>query len=315
VLQNEQFLVSAELDQGERNDLLRLLATNEQIDKLRRDIGTEITPAQFDIWGISVDDAMRRIHIWWKAKRVTSNYRTKIYPGEIDLNDKDVPGGYDRSSWLTLLALGAFQSIGFSQEGHHRSFLQLCRAKGWWRTFSEKDPVTNPDEWMDIIGEYADNQTDNQEWNQWMAQFPNLYRLARWLDEYRELFLSINRFNRPFKIDEIRTPKASFIFQGTNIEAPPINRTLKNGSYLIIRELLHYGILKNEHAIPHAYAPIKRIKDLYERFDYVVSDSQDIHAILENALGPDGACFHGDYDIPLRIVAGDEKLQFELFSK
>jgi hypothetical protein len=168
---------------------------------------------------------------------------------------------------------------------------------------------------MDIIGEYADNQTDNQEWNQWMAQFPNLYRLARWLDEYRELFLSINRFNRPFKIDEIRTPKASFIFQGTNIEAPPINRTLKNGSYLIIRELLHYGILKNEHAIPHAYAPIKRIKDLYERFDYVVSDSQDIHAILENALGPDGACFHGDYDIPLRIVAGDEKLQFELFSK
>lgn len=38
--------------------------------------------------------------------------------------------------------------------------------------------------WMWIIEDYAENQHDNEKWLLWIGQFPKLYRLARWLDDY-----------------------------------------------------------------------------------------------------------------------------------
>lgn len=168
---------------------------------------------------------------------------------------------------------------------------------------------------MDIIEQYANNQVNDQEWFLWIGQFPNLYRLRRWLNDYIELFRSIDRYKKPFMLDNVLSSRASDIYQGGGIDAPPVNRTLNKGAHLVIRELLHYGILKNRHAIPHAFAPVTRTKNLFQRFDEKVTNSQEIHELLVNCLGPDRACFHGDYDIPLRIVAGNETLQSELFSK
>lgn len=220
------------------------------------------------------------------------------------------PRKVDRSSWLTVLALGAFQGMGRTREVQHRSFIDHCQRKGWWQTFSEVDPKLYPNKWMDIIEEYAEGQHDDEQWSQWIGQFPKLYRLARWLDEYVELFRSIDRCTAPFSLDSLRTPRASFVYQGGGIDAPPLNRTLKVGGPLVIRELLHHGVITNESiAVPQAYAPIQRIRDWFEAFGEGTGTSKDIHDLLSQHLGEAGATFGGAYDIPLRIVAGDDGLQ------
>ena len=166
---------------------------------------------------------------------------------------------------------------------------------------------------MDVIEEYAAPQIYDEKWAQWIGQFPKLYRLRRWMDDYVNLFLSIDRFTQPFTLDLLLAPKVNPNFQGGGIEAPPLTRTLKVGGPFVIRELHHHGVISNPLAIPHAYAPIQRIRDWLAGFGETVETSKDIHDLLCHHLGEAGATFGGAYDIPLRLVAGDEGLQERLF--
>ena len=161
---------------------------------------------------------------------------------------------------------------------------------------------------MNIIEEYAEAQYNDEEWTQWLAQFPKLYRLRRWLDDYAELFLSINRLEQPFTLDTVLAPRANPVFQGGGVDAPPLTRTLNLGSHLVIRELLHRGVITNPLAVPHAYAPIKRIKDFFDRFNRRIGSAKDIYAWLERYLGERDSVFGGDYDIPLRIASSDDSI-------
>ena len=253
---------------------------------------------------------------WWSAEGPTRahEYRQRLYPAfSIDLHEDPETGRCDRSSWLSLFALGAFQAMGLTKDGQHRSFIELCKRRGWWETFAEIDPKQRPDKWMDIIEEYAEAQHDDEKWTQWIAQFPKLYRLRRWIDDYIDLFLSIDQFDEPFSLDLILTPRANPHYQGTDFDTPPLNRTLKKGAHLVVRELLHHGVIRNPLAVPHAYAPIQRIRELFELFDIRVERSKDVYNRLEQHLGPEKARFGGDYDIPLRILAVDTDLQMKLF--
>ncbi|MBP6582727.1 MAG: hypothetical protein KA204_04540 [Chromatiaceae bacterium] len=300
----------------QRQELRRLLATDVQIDRgLEPDWSPEFATTTSN--GIDLGDALGRIAAWWSREGTATvrDYRQRIYPaGGIQLALDLATGRYDRSSWLTLLALGAFQGMGRTREGQHRNFIEHCQRKGWWRTFSEVDPKLYPNEWMEIIEDYAEGQHDDEQWSQWIGQFPKLYRLARWLDEYVELFLSIDRYTTPFSLDSLRTPRASFVYQGGGIDAPPLNRTLKVGGPLVIRELLYHGVIrKDSFAVPHAYAPIQRIRDWFAKFGANVETSKDIHDLLSQHLGAAEASFGGAYDIPLRIITADDDLQRVVF--
>jgi hypothetical protein len=77
--------------------------------------------------------------------------------------------------------------------------------------------------------------------------------------------------------------------------------------------LLRHRVIHNRLAIPHAYAPIDRIKRLFDQFNIAIDSSPKIYTLLCEHLGEAQATFNGDYDIPLRIVAGDEPLQNLLF--
>ena len=129
-----------------------------------------------------------------------------------------------------------------------------------------------------------------------------------------DLFLSIDQFEEPFTLDTILAPRSNPHFQGGGIDAPPLTRTLKVGAHFVIRELLHHGIIENILAIPHAYAPIARIRRFFEEFGAEVSTSEDIHQVLTKHLGDDQAAFCGDYDIPLRIITSDALLQNRLLN-
>jgi hypothetical protein len=312
---NDEALLGA-LEPDQRRELKRRLASDAQIDRgLQPEPGL---PLEVAVPDIGLGEALRRIAVWWgrEGTILASDYRRRLYPSEgIELDIDPETGRFDRSAWLTLLALGAFQGMGRTREEQHRGFIEKCQLMGWWQTFSEVDPKLYPNKWMDIIEDYAEGQHDDEQWSQWMAQFPKLYRLARWLHEYAELFQSVDRYTTNFSLDSLKTPRASFVYQGGGIDAPPLNRTLKVGGPFVIRELLHRGGISNPLAIPHAYAPIQRIRDWFAEFGKVVETSQDIYDLLckPEHLGEAEATFGGAYDIPLRLVAGDEGLQERLF--
>jgi hypothetical protein len=312
----DELLQAAQLTLPEQAELRRLLAGD---DLIHRAIQIEMAAAEsspVDVgWNIDLKTALERIYDWWGQNRedLGQEYQKKLYPWEVNLTENVETGRICRSSWLTLFALGAFQSVSWRDDGRNRNFLALCKDRGWWQIFSERDPRDCPDQWMDIIEQYAESQHDDQQWAEWVAQFPNLYRLARWLDEYIELFKSIERHNAPFAIDSIVAPRAESAYQGGGYDAPPINRTLKVGKHLVIRELLRYRILTNPHAVPYAYAPTAQICRLFRGFAVEVESSTAINQLLVQHLCADHAKFQNDYDVPLRLVAGDPGLQAQLF--
>ena len=296
----------------------------EQLDRLRRRLIPLVWPPYPPPFNGSVDcfdlaTALEDIYGWWsrEGNDEAPKYRDRLYPdGFLGLNLKpDRTGRADPSSWFTLFALGSFQGMGRTREGQHRSFIQRCQYNGWWKVFTDSDPKEQPERWMNIIEEYAEVQDTDEEWMQWFGQFPKLYRLRRWLDVYVELFLSIDRFQEPFTKDMILAPRSNPQFQGGGIDAPPLTRTLRLGFYLVVRELLHHGMIENLLAIPHAYAPIGRIRSFFEAGGTSVSTSEDIYQLLTDHLGEDRATFGGDYDIPLRIISSDDSMRYRVLNR
>lgn len=306
-------------------ELMRGLS-EEQVDRLRRRL---VSVARLE-WAVDTDElpedrepisshvdlttALVRLHEWWSKERKqrAGEYRNRLYPQGLNLEPDPHSGRIDRSSWLMLLAIGSFQGMGRTRDEQHRGFIRYCQDRGWWNVFTESDPKKEPEKWMNIIEEYAEAQHDDEEWTQWLAQFPKLYRLRRWLDDYADLFLSIDRFDESFALDTILAPRANPKFQGGGIDAPPLTRTLRVGSHLVIRELLHHGVVKSRFAAPHAYAPIDRVQTFFDAFGAWVYTGEDIYQILVEHLGEDAADFSGDYDIPLRIISSDESLRYKL---
>ena len=265
---------------------------------------------------IDLPTALKRIHRWWSKNRhlLAEEHRSRLYPQELIITQEPNTGqrNLSDSSWFMLLALGSFQGMGRTQEEQHRNFIRYCQDRGWWGVFTDNDPRETPDLWMNIIEEYAEDQHDDEEWAQWMGQFPKFYRLRRWLKDYVDLFLSLNRYEERFTLDTVLAPRSDSRLQGGGSDAPPLTRTLKVGSHFVIRELLHHGVIRNTLAIRNAYAPIERVKHFLHKFGAEVYTSEDIYQILKDCLGEDGATFCGDYDIPLRIISSDDSLRRRL---
>ena len=318
--------LAEELTEEQQDRLRRRLLSQESIRQaMPNDDSGGYSPPIMSPPPVDLTTALERIYEWWsnEGHERAEEYRNRLYPQDIrslDLkgNPKSDPGA--RSSWFTLLALGSFQGMGRTRDEQHRKFIQHCQARGWWDTFTNSDPEQEPERWMDIIEEYAEAQHDDEEWMQWLGQFPKLYKLRRWLDDYVELFRSMDQFEEPFNLDMILAPRSTSHFQGGGIDAPPLTRTLNVGAHFVVRELLHRGVIRNPLSIPHAYAPIARIRDFFEAFDVYPpttsppTTSEDIHRLLTEHLGEEQAAFCGNYDIPLRIVTSDASLHKQLLN-
>ena len=302
----------------QRHKLCRRLASSVHIEQAvdfagGRDPGEPIHSY------VDLPTALKRIHEWWSSERDgrAREYRNRLYPLPPNLKPDPETGRVDLDppSWFLLLALGSFQGMGRTREEQHRGFIQHCQERGWWDVFTRCDPKREPEKWLNIILEYAEEQHDDEEWAQWLGQFPKLYRLRRWLDAYVALFQSMDRFQENFALDTMLAPRSNPEFQGGGIEAPPLTRTLKLGSHLVVRELLHHRVLQSPLAVPHAYAPISRVQDFFRAFGVSVETSENIHQLLKGHLGEDRATFNGDYDIPLRIISAGGSLLDELLSR
>src|ERR1035441_10411048 len=121
-------------------------------------------------------------------------------------------------------------SIGRTNLAQHRNFLDTCDKKDWLNVFADKQ--SDAQRWMGILEEYLDSPTGDHEYYQWMKQFVSIYQISRWLTEYTEGFLNINRIKQSFALDQIIALRTSAMFSGGGLDAPALNRALGMGDTL-----------------------------------------------------------------------------------
>ncbi|MBU2964928.1 hypothetical protein Q4508_15225 [Amphritea sp. 2_MG-2023] len=271
---------------------------------------------------IDAAETLNNIYHWWGEHRhqYLKDYQRETFPNTHKTNylDDDL-GDYNRSSWLTLLLLGGFHTMGRMKPSQHRGFIETCQHRGWWEVFTATHPEERFKDWMKVLDQFIGEQVDEQSYEYWMARFPIIYKLSRRLDDYAELFLGFERYQKPFDLAKALTPSADTDQQGGGIIASPLRNTLGIGANFVVRELIRNNVIDTPYLREHAYVPYKKVRLLLAEMGCDLSEdvlrhqrSPMIAQFIEEKIGNDKATFYGDYDIPLRIVAEDQWLQEEL---
>jgi len=294
---------------------------------------TEPLPHEIDgeYYAVLPDTALRSIVKWWRAndREQLDRYYRKLYPDgkRPDLHvERIYEAPYDleqddpllRRGWLTLFMLGGMQTLGLYGQAQHRGFVELCQRRGWLDTFASL-PRENAVAWINVLEEYFGQQLGEQEYLAWMTLYPRLYQFSRWLHHYVWWFKTLDSKDH-FTLADLYKPATSPQAEGTEINAPPVARALGQGICLVVRELIRAGFLKHTGKWrTFCFQPSWRVRMLASRlrlctFDEEaqsaqqrVYESQQFARHLHEELGED-ADFGGAYDIPLQILAENEKL-------
>jgi hypothetical protein len=258
------------------------------------------------------DEALESIRDWWQENSAEQlkKFDRKFWPTSVPRHFDSIYD--DRASWMTLFAIGLMQRHGRVRPEQNRGFINAMHYKGWWNTFSTISPRENGQAWLNILNEYGEQQIEDEEYSQWMDNFPRLYRMARWFDAYTHAFQSLDNRDRSETSGRL-SPGADPVMSGSGIHAPSMRRSLKLGQHVVIRELLRARVLQSETAKALAFKPGDAVKQMLSGmgFTELAGDSvtsEQIYDTLHQCLG-DGATFDGAYDIPLLILAGNQNLQ------
>ncbi|WP_278471762.1 sacsin N-terminal ATP-binding-like domain-containing protein [Gimesia maris] len=224
-----------------------------------------------------------------------------------------------RTEWTTLFLLALMHTIGRARPGQHREFIAKCEDEGWLELFASSE--TDSERWMSFVGDYLERQIEEAEYFHWMRQFVGIFQMSRYLDDYIELFLAIDRTDRPFQLVKLLHSRSSSLFQGGGVSVPPLSRVLGLGSCFVVRELVRLGVLESEHAIDHCFVPVKRVRDVFQRLGCDGLDlqvqrwamSSYLYRFVADHLGADRATFMNDFDIPFQFVAEDNDLCHRFF--
>ena len=255
----------------------------------------------------SGQEQLRKIAQWWEAEGRAKHklrYEQHFWPANVSRNFSVDP--IDRRAWMTLFGLGLTQRMGRVKDSQNRAFIQSLDSKGWWNVFCNTDPQEKDGawEWFKVLEEFSEKQIDNEEFGLWMDNFARLYRVARWLGVYVHVFRTVDQ-RAANQFGPLLNPGADPIFQGDEAAAAPsLERSLRNGQHLVIRELLRTGVLTSQHAERRAFIPSWSVRQFFSDLGFdEPNSSEEIYEILSEAL--DDPTFGGDFDIPLRIVAHD----------
>jgi hypothetical protein len=253
------------------------------------------------------------IHAWWRAEGsgLRASYAERTYPGHF--SPSQLRGSQDRVAWFTMFALACFQSFGRTQDGQHKSFIETGVREGWWQELSESRPPDEVQSWLERLERWSAPEQFDQQYLTWRRTFVDLYSVARWLDEYREVTVKLPRI-----IDEHGVISLNGALQPSywppamrlSIDAAPINRSLGIGMNWMIRELLRHGAYEagDEHLmIPYVWAPSQRVRVLLNELGAEVGDRPDKEAsrticdFVTKHLGDDRR-FDGDFDLPFQLI-------------
>ena len=253
------------------------------------------------------------IHAWWRAEGsgLRASYAERTYPEHF--SPSQLRESQDRAAWFTMFALACFQSFGRTQDGQHRSFIETGIREGWWQELSESRPPDEVQSWLERLERWSAPEQFDQQYLTWRRTFVDLYSVARWLDEYREITVKLPRIIEEHGVISLNgalQPSYWPPAMRLSIDAAPINRSLGIGMNWMIRELLRHGAyeLGDEHLmIPYVWAPSQRVRVLLNELGADVGERPDKEAsrticdFVTKHLGDDRR-FDGDFDLPLQLI-------------
>lgn len=261
------------------------------------------------------NQALRAIFDWWRENKVEQlrKFDREFWPAGI-------PRKFDsttenRSSWMTLFALGLMQRHGRVQDSQNRGFIDKMQSKRFWDVFTTVDPREDGQAWIDILTAYGDLQDEDEEYSMWMDNFPRIYRVARWFDVYTQVFLGLD-YRDNDQTNGMLSPNTDSVMSGSGQYAPSVRRSLKLGHHVVVRELLRCNVIHGESATALAFKPGTSVKNLFsliglDQLNGNNVESGHIYKVLHEGLG-ENATFGGDYDIPLIIMARNFELQLRI---
>ncbi len=259
--------------------------------------------------------SLAQIHEWWEKegrKYYRNHYLSQLYPrGEIPNLTIHENGDYSRQGWMLLLSIGVFQRLGRIRDFGTKGFIEYLHHKGWWETFCT-NPKENGEGWLNMLYEYSESQDYDEEYSYWMTMLPNLFKVALNLNSYVRLFEGIQHRQQE-NIPNVLNPNLDPLLQGAGFgHISPINRTLRKGFSLVVRELLRTGVIDTKEAYAYAYMAAPRVQRILAQLSDTgwqsYETSQAIYQLLCNSLDEEKATFGGDFDIPLLVLASNKDL-------
>lgn len=259
------------------------------------------------------------IRDWWRRDHAEqrAEYDGRIWPDGFrprQLRDREAVD--DRVGWFAFFALGIFRTLGWNNEGAHKSFVEAAMRRGWWEEMATTRLPADPQPWLDRLEEFACSDAWRIDFPQWRRTMADLYALARWLPDYAEAFRQLPavlaRDGRLALSDAWRL-SASPVWQRRGLEGAPLAQSLGLGANWMIREAIRHGFWTGEDAArmhPYAWAATAKVRRLFaERLGHSLGErgsmdmSPDVHRFVVDYLGPD-ADFLGDLDLPLQLWDG-----------
>jgi hypothetical protein len=259
---------------------------------------------------VDADLAFARMAEWWdeEADDLRATYDEAVYPEDFAPARLE---GDDDEAWFTMLGLATFQTIGRIRPEASRNFVAEAIRAGWWRDLASVRDGDDPAAFVTRLEAWSD-PWDDREYGQWRRCLVDLFTVARFLPQYRELFRKLPRIVQregPIGLRELLTVKASPIAAKMGIVATPVAQSLGIGANWLIRELGRHGIYGGDQgalAAPYGWASAGRVRRLFARLGLEPGDGGldagrilfDQAARSLDRLPP----FEADGDLPLHVV-------------
>ncbi|POZ50730.1 hypothetical protein [Methylovulum psychrotolerans] len=303
------------------NVLIRKLASDEKIALVQITIPTAALKEE-----LNPNIVLNNVYNWWLQNKsmYLDKYNKLVYPEGHFPKIIDEQNSINRDGWMTLLFIGSLHTVGRTRDEQHRTAIEHFKDKGWWDVFIQKNPQDAPEQWMQVLDEYLQDQLYRSQYDSWMMRFVSLYRFARWLDDYASVWLAIYHQTTAFSMESVLNTASSPLHAGGGVIAPQLSRTLGIGANFILRELVRHRVLSNTAVIvasEHCFVPHLRVRKLMNRLGIALAEdvsdttqSNDIYQFISEYLGKEKATFAGCFDIPLQIIARDVELESRLFS-
>ena len=264
------------------------------------------------------ETVLAAIYTWWNAEgaNLRASYLRQVYP-EFFLPSQLRESG-DHTAWFTMFALACFQSFGRAQDEQHRAFIEHGSREGWWHEIAVSRPPGDVQSWLDRLEGWSAAEQFDQEFLPWRRTLVDLYTIARWLDEYIELFRKLPRIigdRGAISLNDVLRPSYSPVIMPLGLDAAPLLRSIGIGANWMIREFLRFGVYEpgdGGFIAPYCWAPSQRVRALLNELGADVGERADkeasrtIHDFITRHLGSDRARFDGDFDLPLQLITREE---------
>lgn len=268
---------------------------------------------------VDAEKELAAIHEWWgqnreRELRTFEGGERGLYPRFFDPAALQGTLGADehRVAWFTLFAIAAFHTLGRTRDSQHLGFLQAAENGGWWRELALSRPPAEPEAWVARLNEWSEPRLTSEGFRPWRNLIADLYAVARWLDEYREVFLALPHLvatDGSLSFNGLLRPSSYAPLARLGVDAGSLDRALGIGAPFVVRELTRFGVVgPASRMAPYCWVPTRRVREMLCRLgrdgDLTfgrADQSRSIYAFVRDAVGAERASFHGDFCLPLQI--------------